>query len=460
MPDTDSTTRTERFAIDEQVLVEHHARYTYGQASLTWRDDGQPLAATIVANRDNDGDYRVMDEDGHTSYVNEQYLSRPDQPLDNVTLTADTAIVTGGRYLLTVGADMSDGSGVFFNHTEPLLVTVPDLSDTLNEGLDINVERLDSDRAEPQTQYVALRYLLPEPNRPETRDTVNLGDVYRITSTEGGHGFPVGTLVKVATAYTDGRLVDTNNGYVSAYVTTGDNLNQPPWLFGTTAFVNIRSTTPSNPACVEFVEAAAQPEPEPVVEAEPEPTPDLPPPEEVLRRLTERDNIDPEVRRRRSIASITDLLQQVTEARTAVDAARHDRASWLDRLIERSREVADEQEWCEVYDRGMEELGLPSRHDREPEQEEVRVTATAEVEVSFDSDDFESWFSDGVSSEFASIDSHSTSFTVNVSLERTVMADEGSCVCGETDDDEWDMPSWVRDGGYSINIIDEECSND
>ena len=134
---------------------------------------------------------------------------------------------------------------------------------------------------------------------------------------------------------------------------------------------------------------------------DPEPDPDLPPPEEVLRLLRE-EHPALFVEEREQIAS---LLDQITVARAAVDEARQERALWLDRLITRSRVVANDNDWCGVYDSAMRALGLPGRRDEhdtdddeddeeEEEREDVTVTATIEISVDFDDEMFDSWFED------------------------------------------------------------------
>lgn len=286
------------------------------------------------------------------------------------------------------------------------------------------------------------------------RDTndIRVGDVYRVTDTRGGHGFPVGTEVQVAREESGDadRPYENSGDYTSVYATTSDVLDGPTWEEGVTAWVVVQSNSGYQTVNAEFIRAAAEPEPEP--------TPaELPPPEEVLRLIREDAPDDWAA----EITTIEGLLARIVEARTAVDAARMDRAQWLDRLIDRSREVADDNDWCEVYDRAMEELGLPSRGDREPDTEEVTVTANAEVTVSFDEDHFESWFSDHFdTTDFASINSHSTSFTVNLSLSTTVDVEEGECGCDH--DIDWDghLPSWVTDNSFDWDITETECSND
>jgi hypothetical protein len=195
---------------------------------------------------------------------------------------------------------------------------------------------------------------------------------------------------------------------------------------------------------------------------------DVPPPEEVLRLLDETPSLHEEFEVERE--QIRDLLAEVNAARAAVDAARQERAQWVARLIERSRVVARQQDWCGVYDRGMRDLGLPDRHgwtpppesEPEPSTETVTETALIEVSVPFDEDQFESWLRREVDSEeWSSIDSNTTYFTVNLRPSQDRIVESESCACDE-DEDHWRhlIPSWVSDNGFDWSVAEVECSND
>lgn len=344
----------------------------------------------------------------------------------------------------------------------------------------------------------------------QVRD-IRVGDTYRIISAEGGHGFAIDTLVKVANQ-PDGQ--DPNPH--SFFVTTQEPPTQAnlTWRGGVSAYVRADGVNPSA-AFVSEVEPTPEPEraahydtPEwPVLECterdhmaaahyhvdmpgtsvvgfsryvherdgfttrqgarfstnrddwvrpEPEiPAEEIPPPEEVLALLLADTDQFPHQRLR-----IEALMGEVAQARARVDDARQERAQWLDRLIDRAHEVASDEDWCSVFDDGMEELGLPRRG--EPERETVTVTASVEVSVDFDEDQFVEWFNENVSSDHDGADSQTETFTINLSLTRDFFdVDEGDCPCDD-DVDLWRdyLPQWVRDNEYSWTIIETECCND
>lgn len=441
--------------------------------------------------------------------------------LGGVTMTT-ASVVIGQHYMLAPDSEMSDGSEVFFRNTEPIEVEV---TETYGNS-DVVVLPVDYPR-HPSSQIVDPRFLSPmPPGSPPVRtlDDIKVGDVYRVTAATGGHGFDVGTEVKVATGQMLTRPYELSGGQASIYGTTSDVLHEPPWITGGTAWLVIRGhgvnaefvraviaehgSVPEWPLRECSVHTSPQHRPHyhvsyggdvfdeeangtrlgfnytvyeepgahtqqgvrwasrawldanPQTEAVPEPEPsqicDDPPPEEVLRFLREER---PDWSNRRQRHAIRDLLRNLSEARTAVDTARHERAEWLDRLIERSREVADEQDWCGVYDAGMEELGLPTRHDREQETQEVTVTARIEFSYTFDDNDFDEWF-EGRFDESISSSPNSTTFTFTREFEETVTVNSGECACDEDIDWGETLPDWVADSGCSWDIDRTECSND
>lgn len=440
----------------------------------------------------------------------------------DVTLTrrlTEDDLVSGAQYLLDPAAKCGndDEGDVYFNHTEPLLVRY----DGTRGPFGVEVERLDG--GYPLRQLVNAHWLTPAPVIEVTSETVQIGDRFRITRTSGGHGFAVGTIVEAATETRGGQVSRTNSLYVttsdnldgptwqggvSAWVSpwpsrTGSDTtpnaefvdrptqSEPEPATEPVAVHGSRPQWPIEP-CVGQAHSVDEPHyhtirggvrdgwnmtvyesdyihtvqgrrfglvPSLGTPATATETANTPPPEEVL-RLLEADPEQFEVEREQ----IRDLLTEVEQARAAVDAARRERAELLERIVERSRIVAHANEWCSVYDQGMRELGLPDRTDweppeTEPERESIEVTATVEVSVPFDEDQFENWFRDEVSTDYGSIDSNTAYFTVNIDVSSEVTVDEGDCGC-----DEWDptdhLPSWVDDNGFDTNIIETGCGNE
>lgn len=291
--------------------------------------------------------------------------------------------------------------------------------------------------------------------RDITRDSVQIGDLLRITSTHDGHGFPIGTLVRVCER--DGRrgFMSRDYGddrYVRVFVTssideTPEQLAEPhQWSYGRGAWVVLRDDNRSH--CDVNAEYAEPPEPEPEAVSY-----------EAALAAAEAAlaDVEDEAEKQR----LTTLLDDLRGAHAARMEAQQERASWLERLIERSREVAEEQDWCGVYDSGMRELGLPDRSSMPERQREVTAYADIEVEVGFDEDHFEEWFRARYDAfDFDSIDSNSVTFTVNLSVSTEVTVSADDCGCEAEVDWEDHLPSWVRDNGFSWDVTNRSCEDD
>lgn len=367
----------------------------------------------------------------------------------------------------------------------------------------------------------------PEAHRRTDATTYRAGVRYRVTSAAGGHNFPVGTIV---------TSLDSGQYRLPTFHATTEPV-EAPWAdltqhLGTTAWVigpNVGSYDSPNVEVVDAPGAAqncdeghkpephshwvldgdkvyampvdfqpapavaqfwSQPEPGAVFttiddsqRSEPETRdtgpslPDSLTPEEVARRLRAREGIE-EGLRRRDAQPIEDLLADVQQTRALRDEARVERGTWINEAILTSRRYAESARWCGVYDRTMEELGLPNRHadlnsrpgvdyevdpdfepdDAEPETEEINVTARAEVQYDFDDSDFDDWF-EGRFGVSVSSNSNSTTFTWSIDLDATITVDEGACGCHDVDWDEH-MPDWVSDSGADVTIENRSCSND
>lgn len=154
---------------------------------------------------------------------------------------------------------------------------------------------------------------------------------------------------------------------------------------------------------------------------------------------------------------IESLLAQIKEADEAILQARRDHESWLQRLVEVSHDVADAHDWCDVFDRGMARVGLPSR------TEEVTVTATLTFEAEVDADDISEAvirYATGESApthdEIELCGTISVTITVDVCHDFTV--NKGECACHEYDRSTIveDTPVWIDDKDYTVSL---SCSN-
>jgi hypothetical protein len=458
MPDTDVGTTTD-FQPDEHVLADPSARFANGGEPCTFPGHGgtTPVEGRIVRGPDYQRDYLVAIE-GNRYWVGEQYLSRPSP----VTMTATPTV--GQQYMLAPDATTTSGGRVYFGNTEPLLVTM--VAPAYEESGSVSVTGIDADGAET-AQWVDSRFLTPVTPEPEPEVIAEHGTSpeWPVYLCESGHGYGTDPHYHVIRSDRDEFTLDGGgvvmwNGTVH-HEGTGRQRSRTEQgrRYGTAAAVAAWAATHPVPPL-------SQP-----CDTEPTNSDDLPP-EEIVRIIAG----DPALREQYAtqVNEIESLLVQLTEARTAVADARHERALWLDRLIVRSREVAREQEWCGVYDAGMRELGLPDRHtdwngvtpgddddeeDDEPETETITVTATIEVSVNFDDNDFDAWFEDR-HGESISSSNNSTDFTFTTEVEHEVEVTEGECGCDEDIDWENVLPSYIRDHGYSWDIERRSCSND
>jgi hypothetical protein len=160
-----------------------------------------------------------------------------------------------------------------------------------------------------------------------------------------------------------------------------------------------------------------------------------------------------------------DVTADVTRAREVVDTARHDAhtalvahsrlltietlaerdvwTDWVRDAVERSQEVADEQDWCQVYDNAMERLGLPPRP---PKEVDVDWHCEVTMSLTVDDDDIVRMIRNNHGYGISGIEvSQSAEVTADVRVEGTYTG--SGCICDQIDDDEIEanLPSEFSD---------------
>lgn len=150
-----------------------------------------------------------------------------------------------------------------------------------------------------------------------------------------------------------------------------------------------------------------------------------------------------------ALLTVETLAQQVERAEQALAKDRKEWGDWVTFAIERSREVANEADWCSVYDDAMERLGLPRR--AEPEEDVGwRCTVTLRQEV--DDSDIERLVVNQIGNHEAITVSTSAYVDVEVQVTGSTTASEGDCVCDGVDDEDINaaLPGWAE----SWEIVD------
>lgn len=133
-----------------------------------------------------------------------------------------------------------------------------------------------------------------------------------------------------------------------------------------------------------------------------------------------------------ALLTIETLAQQVQQAEQALRAERQQWADWVEFAVERSTEVADEQDWCEVFDNAMESLGLPPRHKP---TEDVSWWCTVTMHHEVDDDDVISKAEEALPSDAEDVEVY-TSAVVSFTVRVTGTFDEqpeGDCICENVD---------------------------
>ena len=143
------------------------------------------------------------------------------------------------------------------------------------------------------------------------------------------------------------------------------------------------------------------------------------------------------------LLTIETLAAQVTRIEEQIKTERDVWTDWIRDAVERSQEVADEQDWCGVYDAAMERLGLPPRPPKE-----VDIDWHCDVTMSYTVDDDEiiRLIRNNHGYGISDIEvSQSAEITAEVRVEGTR---EGTgCICDAIDDDdiEYNLPSEFSD---------------
>ena len=152
-----------------------------------------------------------------------------------------------------------------------------------------------------------------------------------------------------------------------------------------------------------------------------------------------------------ALLTVETLAQQIERVQAQIATDRREWGDWITFAIERSAEVADDNEWCEVYDRTMERLGLPPRSPQEVEVD-WRCVVTLRQEV--DDDDVERLVRNQIGNHESITVSTSAYVDVEVEVTGSTTATDGDCVCGSVDDEDIraNLPSWaeswdIEDGG-------------
>lgn len=147
---------------------------------------------------------------------------------------------------------------------------------------------------------------------------------------------------------------------------------------------------------------------------------------------------------------VADLREQISveKAQMATEALQHEQ--WRNEFIEDAHRTADNQDWCGVFDEGMEEAGLPTRENTLHSVSwavEYRLTRTITLDDLVD--EIEGAVGEGVPS-YESTDSNEMEVEDAdhvVTVHRTILIsgvyeeiDHQSCVCEDVDtafDEEW-----------------------
>jgi hypothetical protein len=160
------------------------------------------------------------------------------------------------------------------------------------------------------------------------------------------------------------------------------------------------------------------------------------------------------------LLTIETLTQQITTTEAEIRTARDEWSDWVRTAVDTSQEVADEQDWCGVFDAAMERLGLPARR---PPDVDIGWRCTVTLQRTVDDDDITRMVRNDLGYIEGIEVSQSAVVEVEVRVEGERTAESGSCICDQidTDDIECNLPSWASDGEW--DITDEGtvyCDND
>jgi hypothetical protein len=147
-----------------------------------------------------------------------------------------------------------------------------------------------------------------------------------------------------------------------------------------------------------------------------------------------------------ALLTIETLAQQVQQIETQIKTERDEWTDWIRYATERSQEVADDNDWCGVYDATMERLGLPRR---QPSEVDIGWWCSVELTMEVDDDKVRDIVrEDDIDGDFETLTiTQSAVATTSVRVSGSRMGAEGSCVCDDVDSDSitGNLPDWCRD---------------
>lgn len=162
------------------------------------------------------------------------------------------------------------------------------------------------------------------------------------------------------------------------------------------------------------------------------------------------------------LLTVETLAQQVQQAEEALRRERDEWTDWVRHAVERSQEVANDNDWCGVYDATMERLGLPPRTPPEPEEEEVGWRATVTLRRTVDDDDvIHAVTTEDMRRRYDIEVDEAAVLSVQITVSGEITVEEGSCVCDTVDSDDIvnNLPDDFSDWEYE-NRRDLRCDND
>lgn len=145
-----------------------------------------------------------------------------------------------------------------------------------------------------------------------------------------------------------------------------------------------------------------------------------------------------------ALLTVETLTQQIERVEAEIAKDRNDWAQWVQFAIERSREVANDADWCGVYDDTMARLGFPRR----AREVEIEWHTTVTLSHTLDDDDIVRTVRNDIGDSYQQVEvttSAEVRCEVRVSGERSGY--DGDCVCDGVDTDDIDdgLPSWASD---------------
>jgi hypothetical protein len=143
------------------------------------------------------------------------------------------------------------------------------------------------------------------------------------------------------------------------------------------------------------------------------------------------------------LLTIETLAAQVTRIEGEIKTARDEWTDWIRDAVETSQEVADEQDWCGVYDAAMERLGLPPRP---PKEEDIEWHCDVDMSLTVDDDEIIRLVRNENGYGVSGIEvSQSAEVSASVRVEGTYTGT--GCICDQIDSDEIEnnLPSEFSD---------------